>query len=227
MLDAGHGGIDKGAHNGQERESRLTLSIAQRVKSLLAKDPAFKVSMSRRTDIEVPLSQRVHLAHQKKAELFVSIHINSSIHQKAEGLEIYYQNQLSPDEDSQFLANRENLEKHSYSSQWAPPFVPKNSSADVKSILTDLHRSYRLMKSFELSRAIYLKWTATPKTTHHQIYQAPFYVLTQTRIPAVLLELGFISNPKELKRLQNPRYQNKLAHSIYRGLKFYKEKQKI
>jgi N-acetylmuramoyl-L-alanine amidase len=225
MIDPGHGGSDAGAVYGSAKESEIALKVAQQLKALLEKNPGFAATLTRTADKNLSLTERVHLAEAQKADLFLSIHANASPDQRARGAEFYFQNHLPPDEESLFLANAENqIVKETDSA------VPEDMSkkSDVRAIIEDLKRNTKMRSSFALSEKLLKNWnpginSAQAKRESRNIRQAPFFVISKTTIPSVLVELGFISNPKESQRLIQPDYQKEIAQKIYRGLRDYKE----
>ncbi len=223
MVDPGHGGVDDGAVRQGRKESEITLNVAKKLHSLLAKDRAFKPLLTRDSDRSVSLSERARLAHERKADVFVSIHVNSNPDAKAHGAEFYFQNQLPPDEESMMLAHRENSEDES--DKRAPyPYLEKNSyPSDVASIVGDLLDGDRVLRSSQLSKSLKMNWRGSKKSKTNSIRQAPFYVLSQMTVPSSLVELGFITNANDLADLTSEASQQRMAEDIYRGLKSYKE----
>ena len=214
LIDPGHGGSDRGAVYGDAKEADIALKVAQDLQILLRKNHDFEAILTRETDKNISLPERVHLAEIQNADLFLSIHANASPDQRARGAEFYFQNHLPADEESLFLANAENqIVKDAASAQ--PEDLSKKS--DVKAILDDLKRHTKMRSSFALSERLMKTWNAG------HIRQAPFFVISKTTIPSVLVELGFISNPKESQRLIQTSYQKDIAQKIYQGLRDYKE----
>src|ERR1035437_6847281 len=109
MIDPGHGGRDHGAVKNGVFESNITLNVSRQLRDLLKKDRRFQVLLSRDEDTSVSLYRRAVLAKTKKADIFLSIHVNSSPDLRAKGVEFYFQNQLAPDQESMFLAHQENV----------------------------------------------------------------------------------------------------------------------
>lgn len=221
IVDPGHGGKDIGANRGHLREADIALKVGKYLAQLLKRDRKFRVNMTRRGDTSLSLKQRAEYANSKKGDLFVSIHVNASNDYRAKGVEFYLQNQLPPDEDVLYLANRENetsdlLRKQKKEEQLS-------NHADVINILEDLNRQYRMSRSHELARELYSQWSGRKKSQHRAIRQAPFYLVSNVQMPSVLVELGFLSHPKEAKKLQQSAMQKKMAYSIYRGIIKFKE----
>ncbi len=223
LIDPGHGGSDRGAVYGQAKESEIALKVAQNLQILLQKNHDFEAVLTRQTDRNISLPERVQLAEIQNADLFLSIHANASPDQRARGAEFYFQNHLPADEETLFLANAENqIVKDTGSA--LPEDLSKKS--DVKAILDDLKRHTKMRSSFALSERLMKTWNAGHvhlNGSNNHIRQAPFFVISKTTIPSVLVELGFISNPKESQRLIQPSYQKEIAQKIYQGLQDYKE----
>lgn len=226
MIDPGHGGPDKGAVRGSLVESEIALQVSRYLADILRADPRFKVSMTRTGDQRVPLSKRTKLARQAGADLFISIHLNSSPDPRAHGTEIYFQNQLPADEEALYLVARENEEENTKVSQPAKANEPISVKTDLTRILEDLHRNNRIRESSELSKILYEALTRKgegPRFSSRAIRQAPFHVVSEIDIPSVLVELGFLSHPQEGPRLKQPAYQKELARLLAEGLIKYKE----
>jgi N-acetylmuramoyl-L-alanine amidase len=199
------------------------MSVARKLNDLLRKDRAFKPVLTRESDRGVSLNERARLARDKKADVFLSIHVNSNPDQRAHGAEFYFQNQLPPDEESMLLAHRENSEDGG-GARIPYSYLEKNTlPADVAAIVGDLLDGDRVLRSSQLSKALKLSWRGSKKSKTNSIRQAPFYVLSQMTVPSSLVELGFITNASDLSELTGEKSQQRMAEDIYRGLKSYKE----
>lgn len=225
MLDPGHGGIDTGAVYGNAKEADLVLKVAQKLKTLLEQDPEFQVSITRTSDRVVALPARVKLAEQAKAELFVSLHANAATDPRAKGVEFFFQNHLPPDEESLFLASQENqLMINSREIVEISGGDELSKKGDVAAIIEDLQRQNRINSSLRFTQTLTRVWRQDKDASHAAIKQAPFYVISKTSMPSVLIEIGFLSNPREAKKLLNADYQKELAQKIYSALVAYKDK---
>ncbi len=222
MLDPGHGGIDTGAVRGNAKEADVVLKVAQQLKKILSESKQFEVSMTRTQDSNITLPERVNKAEKSKADLFVSLHANTAIDPRAKGVEFYFQNTLPPDEESLFLASHENQNFKDDST--ARDEQDPSKKGDVAAILEDLHRQDRIESSLRLTRLLTQIWELENIREKVSIKQAPFYVISKTNMPSVLIEIGFITNPKEVKKLITPQYQAEVAQKIYKALVAYKEK---
>jgi N-acetylmuramoyl-L-alanine amidase len=217
MIDPGHGGDDEGAAFGDVKEKEITLNVAKKLLHILSRDRNFVPYITRTNDEFIPLSVRNAKAESAHAEVFISIHANSSPVASARGTEFYFENQVATDEETQLLANRENTVKNQ-KGQALP-----DEKTDVESILTDLNHNEHMMMSQHLSQNLLESFQKNMKIKTRAIRQAPFRVLSVT-MPATLIELGFISNEKEAHWLAEDSNQEKMAHTIYKGLKTFKEK---
>lgn len=223
VLDPGHGGIDTGAVHSHIKESELVLKVANKVKSLLEQNSQLQVTMTRTQDRSISLPERVKLAENNNADLFVSLHANAALDSRAKGVEFFFQNNLPPDEDSLFLASQENQTVLSSGKEnHATDELSKKS--DIAAIIEDLHRQNRMFSSLRLTQALTHIWKNDENASQATIKQAPFYVISKTSMPAVLIEVGFLTNPHEAKKLTRDEYQNDLAQKIYSALVSYKEK---
>lgn len=179
VIDPGHGGHDTGASFGDAHESDIALAISKSVAMKLQKS-GYKVVLTRSRNEWISLERRAAIANESAADLFVSIHLNSSTDPRAQGKEFYFQNQLAVDEESLFLANRENHEHEDPSAPSVNPGqdrvqkaglrtaeasrLPKleiaNSGVrtDVRGILEDLDRSARIRDSSELAKILFYEW---------------------------------------------------------------------
>lgn len=225
MLDPGHGGVDTGATYSGTKEADLVLKVAQQLKVLLEQDESFKVSITRTSDRMIALPARVKMAEDAKVDLFVSLHANAALDPRAKGVEFFFQNHLPPDEESLFLASQENqLLINSRDAMEISGGENLSRKGDVAAIVEDLHRQNRMNSSLRLSQTLDRVWKKDINAVHTSIKQAPFYVISKTSMPSVLIEIGFLSNPKEAKKLLKADYQKDLAQKIYSALSTYKEK---
>lgn len=225
MVDAGHGGIDRGTTRAEIHEAEIALNVAQHLQRLLKRNRQFRVLMTRNADQTIRLNDRSRMAKSSQADIFLSIHVNSSPDPRARGAEFYIQNQLPPDEESMIMAHQEeNLEGPKSTQSLTYTFLDGSShSKDVRSILKDLLDSSRVQMSSELSRSLRLNWNGPRKSQTSSIRQAPFHVLSHMRVPSALVELGFLTNSDDYRILVDPFQQKKMAQDLYNGLVAYKE----
>jgi N-acetylmuramoyl-L-alanine amidase len=219
VLDAGHGGHDPGAHGPTAlQEKELVLDVTRRVAKLVeASLPGLKVLLSRKGDYFVPLRERTSFANRERADLFVSIHANAHREAASEGVETYFLSSEATDNAARQVAAAENsvvqLEK--------PVF--KGSRADaVKAILWDLAQSEFQQESSRLAEVVQDSMTESLRIPNRGVKQAGFYVLGGAAMPAVLIEIGFVTNPKEERRLKDTKYRDEIARAIAAGIGDYK-----
>jgi N-acetylmuramoyl-L-alanine amidase len=214
VVDAGHGGRDTGAIGPRGvREKDLTLAIAMKLAARL-KQLGFEVLLTRRSDVFVSLDERTRVANDARADLFVSIHCNAARRRKLEGVETWTLN-VSSDRYAARLAAFENAEAD-------------RTVSDLRMILADLATKANASDARDLAQSVQSSLVRTlrgrvGRVRDHGVKQALFYVLLGTRMPSILVETGFISNPGEEARLRSARFQNGAAEAIARGVKDYVE----
>jgi len=220
VLDAGHGGHDSGAVGPAGlMEKELVLDVTKRVSRLLEEKLGVKVLLSRDGDHFVPLRDRTSYANRERADLFVSIHANAHRVVASEGVETYFLSSEATDNASRQVAALENsvvqLEK--------PSAGRAASRTDVlKTILWELAQSEFQWESSRLAETVLDSMTQALKIPNRGVKQAGFYVLGGAAMPAILIEIGFVSNPKEERRLKETRYRDEIARAILAGLSEYK-----
>jgi len=214
VIDAGHGGRDPGAIGRSGlKEKDVNLDIAKRLKKLLG-ERGIEVVMTRSTDIFIPLSRRVDIANRSGADLFISVHANANRVRSINGFEVYY---VCPTVgDSKRALNT--AKSVSFPSSVG---MLASSSLDLKAILWDLFYTDKRAESIELSRS--LCW-AIGKNLDAKILGVKggrFEVLRGARMPAVLVEVGFVSNTAEERKLKNSFYRQKAAEGLMQGIEEY------
>jgi len=214
VVDPGHGGAETGAIGpGGLQEKDVTLEIAKRVAATLPRVLACRTVLTRDTDVGISLDDRTSVANHEKADLFLSIHANSSRSSSAQGSETYYLSLEASDKIAQEVASRENAAA-------AAPGSPSRASGnpDLDFILWDLAQSAHLKESSEIAEAIQGELNAVSGTANRGIKQAPFRVLVGASMPAVLVEVGFISNAEQEKQLRDPKFQQEVADALARAV---------
>jgi N-acetylmuramoyl-L-alanine amidase len=219
VLDAGHGGKDygaKGAHGIFEKD--LNLQISKQVKTILQSRYHYKVIMTRKNDTFIELKDRGKIANQHHADLFVSIHANAAKRKSAKGIETYYLGSGS-NEQALETAERENGD-----------LVHSVADDAVQEILASLISNMKINDSSRLAAVVQkrLHKTMSKKFSGIQnlgVKEGPFFVLHDTNMPSILVEVGFVTNRQEGRHLKSKVYQKWLADSIARGIHDYlKEK---
>jgi N-acetylmuramoyl-L-alanine amidase len=215
IIDAGHGRTDPGAIGRTGlREKDVTLDIAKRLSKLLIAD-GVNVVMTRSTDRFIPLSTRVDIANNSHADLFISIHANANRVRSLTGFEVYY---ISPsiDDSKRALSAAGEAELDLDSSCFA------SRSQNLKAILWDMIYTYSRAESIELAR--YLCRAIDSSNLNVRVLGikgANYYVLKGVRMPAVLIEVGFLSNYNEERMLKNNYYRQQIASAIVQGIENY------
>ena len=223
VIDPGHGGRDSGAVRGHLREDVICLSLAQKLAKLLQRDPKdFQVFLTRDHNETLSLQQRVAIANEDHADIVLSLHANVANNTNIAGPEFYVENQLPPDMYEQYLANRENKDAGSTSAGRNSEDA-LNSKSDVANIIDDLENVYRIKMSAELAETLQQNWTYPFPHHTKQVRQAPFYIVSKVHAPSALIEIGYLSSPKEGHLLANAKYQEGLASGIFKSLLDFKE----
>jgi len=219
VLDAGHGGHDPGAIGPAGlQEKELVLDVTRRVAKLVEERLGLKVLLTRDSDVFVPLRDRTSFANRQGADLFVSIHANAHRVAGTDGVETFFLSSEATDGAARQVALQENgaiqLEKTAGRG---------DGRADiVKTILWDLAQSEFQVESERLAAIVHDSVTQTLRMSNRGVKQAGFYVLGGAAMPAILLEIGFVTNPREERKLKDPRYRDELARAILAGLAEYK-----
>jgi N-acetylmuramoyl-L-alanine amidase len=214
ILDAGHGGNDPGAISPDGlKEKGLTLDIAKRLGRQLRLE-GIDVVYTRSSDKYLSLAERVDIANSSSADLFVSIHINASRSRYLNGIEVYYVS-FSADDSERALATAKE-----YNLNFDPSCFASDS-LDLKVILWEMIYSNNRAKSIELAGDICQKIKDALDVKILGIKSARFAVLKGAHMPAVLVEVGFLSNYNEERLLRNGYYRQQLAEAIAAGIHNY------
>ncbi|GEM_PF-6941895 len=209
IIDPGHGGFDSGAlghHGGREKDACLDIGL--RLRELLrARLPGVKVLMTRDHDVFVELKERTRFANRQDADLFVSIHANSSPNSSSHGTQVFFYDSQSSNKDAEVLARSEN-EDANY--------------LDI--MLTDLSKTAVRDQSIDLAMKVEAELVKGLGLKGRHLQYAPFYVLAKTKMPAILVETAFISNAQEERLLGTSAWRDKMAKAIGTGvMSFIKE----
>jgi N-acetylmuramoyl-L-alanine amidase len=213
VIDPGHGGKDPGCYvNYAIQEKDIVLKLAKKLKGIIEKRLGCEVLLTRNEDVFLPLDERTAYANVKKADVFISLHVNS--HKQADifGLETYFLN-MATDESAVMLAAKENA-------------TSEKNISDLQSILNSLMLNTKISESSKLAYNVQDGIMAGIKSSYKTnknlgVKQAPFYVLIGAEMPAILIETGFISNSTERKRLQSDKYHEIIANGIVDGIELY------
>jgi N-acetylmuramoyl-L-alanine amidase len=212
VIDAGHGGHDTGSIGPTGfTEKELVLDLAKRLKALIESEMGAEVVLTRDADTFVALENRTQIANQEKADLFISIHANSSPEKAVRGVETFFLNLNTQSRDALATATRENA-------------ASEKKIHELQDILQKIVLNDKADESRELASHIQTAMsTRTNAGVNRGVKQAPFVVLIGATMPSVLAEVSFISNPDEEKRLKTPEYRQQIAESLLQGIKSYAE----
>jgi N-acetylmuramoyl-L-alanine amidase len=213
VVDAGHGGHDTGTigPNGLE-EKNLVLDVALRLGKLLENRLGAEVVYTRDDDTFIPLETRTAIANQQQADLFISVHANSSRDENARGVETYYLN-FTSSRDALEVAARENA-------------VSEKSIHELQDLVKKIALKDKIEESREFAQDVQQSLhsglaSKAPAIRNRGVKKAPFIVLIGANMPSILAEISFISNPSDEKKLRSPEYRQKIAESLYRGVSRY------
>ena len=219
VVDPGHGGTETGAIGpGGVAEKELTLVLARDLEARLTQRLPVRVVLTRNDDSKLPLDARTAVANQNKADLFISIHLNSSLGSGAHGAETYFLSSQASDTRAESAAATENV-----GGAAAPAADAGQETQDLQMILWDLAQSHHLAESQRFAGLVQAELNQALELKDRGVKQAPFRVLMGAAMPAVLVELGFISNPDEEAKLQNPAYRADLVEALVRAVSRYLE----
>jgi N-acetylmuramoyl-L-alanine amidase len=216
VIDPGHGGHDTGTigpHGLMEKD--LCLDVAERLGRMIEqKLPGAEVIYTRKDDTFIPLEQRTAIANEAKADLFISIHANSSRNHNARGVETYYLN-FATSGESMEVATRENA----YS---------EKSLHDLQDLVQKIARNEKIEESKELASdiqdALSHRLQLVSSNEHDRgVKRAPFIVLIGANMPSVLTEISFVSNPTDERMLKKADQRERIANGLYRGIAAYLE----
>ncbi len=211
VIDPGHGGKDPGCTYNGLKEKDIVLDISKNLRDLLKRThPNINVYLTRETDVFIPLEERTAIANKYKADLFVSVHINAARNAAAQGVETYVLNVTS---------DKSALEVAAFENQ-----ATTKSMSDLQGILKDIMTNSKLEESLRLASSAQNNMVGTLKLSKKEnlgVKQAPFYVLVGAKMPAILVEAGFLSNSADAKKLATKSHRNDVAEGIHKGLSEY------
>ncbi len=223
VIDAGHGGDKPGAIGKKCKEKTLTLQMALKLGKLIEDNcPDVKVIYTRTTDVDVALAERARMANRAKADLFLSIHCNSWTNTTPTGVETYVMG-LSQSKANMEVAKKENadilLEKDYKDNSDYQGFDPNSPESYV---MFAMYQNAYLDKSLDFAGMIQDQYKANIKTINRGVKQAEIFVLYKTAMPAVLTEVGFISNAEEERYMMSDEGQATIVMSIFKAFLNYK-----
>ena len=213
VIDPGHGGKDPGCLSGKKtKEKDIVLKLAKALASKIKKEMGCEVFLTRNSDVFISLEQRTAIANIKKADLFISLHINAHRSSKVCGIETYYLN-MATDERSVMVAARENA-------------TSEKNISDLQTILNKLMMNTKINESSRLAHEVQNGMVSQVDKKYKKprdlgVKQAPFYVLIGADMPAILVETGFLTNSTERNKLLTSAYRESIASGICRGINSY------
>ncbi len=214
VIDAGHGGEDPGAPGG---EKGVCLAVAKKLARLINKEKGMKAVLTRKADYYVGLVKRTEIARKNKADLFISLHADGFTDKRVRGTSVWV---LSPKGANSEMGRW--LEQKEKASDLAGGVDISHQDPLVAQVLLDLSMHYSVGESFKAGELVRKQLAGSMSKMHGKdIKKAAFVVLKMPDIPAMLVEMGFISNRAENKQLKSSKHQNKIAKSVLTGVKNY------
>ncbi len=206
VIDPGHGGSEKGAVGPTGlAEKEVTLDLAKRLRDVLEREPGVTVVLTRSDDRLVELDERTAIANHNQADLFVSLHLNAAPRRSAKGTETYYLSMEATDDEARTSAALENR---------SPGGASEDEDPALELILWDLAQNSHLGQSSQLAESVQDHLNRLTGTRNRGVKQAPFRVLMGATMPAILVEVGFISNPDEEARFRTVAYREKVVEAV-------------
>jgi N-acetylmuramoyl-L-alanine amidase len=215
VIDAGHGGHDPGTiGRGGLQEKDLVLDVALRVQRLVREELGAEVVMTRSTDVFIPLEERTAIANSRGADLFLSIHANSSRNPRARGIETYFLN-FAADPHAEAVAARENA-------------ISAATLKDLQNLVKAITLNSKIDESRDFAASVHEAMVENMKARHPDVrdrgvHTAPFYVLIGANMPSVLAEVAFVSHPDEERLLKNGEHRERIAWGLLDGVRAYLE----
>jgi N-acetylmuramoyl-L-alanine amidase len=214
VIDAGHGGDEQGARGPQGTlEKDVTLGVARRLKGAIEARMGARVILTRDADRTVGLDERAAVANNNKADLFISLHANASVRGSAAGAEVFYLSLGDYGAQAQRAAQGE--------SEALPVFG--GGTRDIDVILWEMAQARHIEQSAELAAAIEASLRQRVPMSPRAIQQAPFRVLVGANMPAVLVEMGFITNPEQERQLASEPFQSSIVQALVDSLARFRE----
>lgn len=216
VVDPGHGGKDPGAMGARgTREKNVVLAIAKQLQKKLNREAHIKAYLTRSGDYYIGLRKRLGLAREKNADIFISIHADAFNKRHSNGASVFALSQRgASSEAARWLAERENHSELGTASLHDKSYI-------LRSVLLDLSQTATISDSLNLGVDVLKNLGQMTRLHNRKVEQAGFVVLKSPDIPSILIETGFISNHREERLLSSPRYRERLANAITRGVKNY------
>lgn len=223
VIDAGHGGKDPGAHGVNAKEKNIALAIALKLRNAINEElPSVKTIMTRSTDVFVDLSRRAEIANENKADLFISIHCNSSPQRtgtKRGALVLVYGYHRKGEQMEALRENASIYQEKDYDKKYSGY---KGDDPAYFILLNVMMQTYRA-QSIKFAKMIDEEFTQRDGRRSDHVHEQGLLVLAHSGLPSVLVETGFVNNPEDERYLNSDEGQNEVAQSILRALKKYKK----
>jgi N-acetylmuramoyl-L-alanine amidase len=213
VIDPGHGGVDNGATASGVHEKNITLAFALDLEKVLLESGRFDVALTRSDDTYLTLNERVNLARENKADLFISLHADSFQERDIRGASVYTRDENATDILDKVLADSEN--KYDMVAGFA---APAEQTPQVMDILLDLLRREMRKSSYLAAESIVDALQSKVPLRRFPVRKADFFVLQAPDIPSVLVELGFLSNPEDVANLGKTEWRDKTVEAIAKGI---------
>jgi N-acetylmuramoyl-L-alanine amidase len=221
VIDPGHGGVEAGATGPTGlREKDVTLDLSRRLRTVLQRDPNVTVVLTRDDDRLVGLDERTAVANHNQAHLFLSVHLNSSRRRTAVGAETYYLSTEATDDEARTLAALEN-KSYTTGTPLEITVEGKEEKKALELILWDLAQNQYMAESSRLAESVQRELNELTGTRNRGVRQAPFRVLMGATMPAILVEVGFISNRDEEALFKRNDYRERVVEAIARAVRDY------
>ena len=217
VIDAGHGGEDPGALGSKKsREKNIVLAIARKLQKSINQYPNMTARLTRKGDYYISLRERTRIARKEEADLFISVHADGFYKKSARGMSVYaLSNKGATSETARWLANKEN------SSDLVGGISLHDKDDVLAQVLLDLSMTKTVSDSIIFARHVLHNLIKLGPVHSSKVEQAGFAVLKSPDIPSILVETGYITNPREENLLRSSRYQQKLADAIAKGVSEY------
>jgi len=217
VIDPGHGGNDPGASAKGLQEKEVCLDVARRLAALLGETPGYRPILTRSTDCLIPLRERMRFAEEKKADLFVSIHVNAAHSQAAQGVEVFFLSiGAASDQEARELARLEN--------EADPGPTAQEEQFRQLPFMVDLRQSDTMLRSSRAAEVVLHVLTEQKLAEERGVKQAGFAVLKSLQVPSILVEIGFLSSPQDRANLRTADHRQRLAEALARGIELYFER---
>jgi N-acetylmuramoyl-L-alanine amidase len=219
-IDAGHGGVDPGALGpNRMREKIVVLQISKRLEKLFDEDPNYDGILVRKGDYFLAHRKRTQIARDNKADFFISIHADAFTDPRANGASVYaLSNKGATSEAARFLAKKQN---NADLIGGATALNLDDKDEMLAGVLLDLSMTATMSTSLDAGKQVLKQMGSVARLHKKKVEQAGFLVLKSPDIPSLLIETGFISNPKEARKLASADYQQRMAKAIFNGLDQY------